>query len=422
MSDLAISVDGLSKSYRIARVQGKRYSTLQEDIVRLPRRAMDALRRNSMVSKSRLETFWALKNVSFEAREGDVIGIIGRNGAGKSTLLKILSRITEPTAGGADLYGRVGTLLEVGTGFHPELTGRENIYLSGAILGMRRTEITARFDEIVEFAEMAAFIDTPVKRYSSGMYMKLAFSVAAHLDPEILIVDEVLAVGDAVFQKKCIGKMGDVARTGRTVLFVSHNMAAVEALCKTGIWLERGVVRAMGPIQEVVNAYMQPALQTEVSQSDQFPAWNDDVGIGLLDCKAEVIVRDTTNLRITVDIGAREVLHRIGIGLTVYAQNGALISWLAPKMTNFMIERLEGVHRCVFECDDIGRYLSGGEYAIGVWAARPKIEDLVRVELATVVTIPPRDVYGSGQYFEARPWGLVPLALSFCESNVGSLR
>lgn len=199
---------------------------------------------------------WALRGVSFEVAPGEVVGIIGRNGAGKSTLLKILSHVTKPTAGRVELYGRVGSLLEVGTGFHPELTGRENIYLNGAILGMSRTEIKRKFDEIVAFAEVDRLLDTPVKRYSSGMYLRLAFAVAAHLEPEILVVDEVLAVGDAAFQKKCLGKMGEVARQGRTVLFVSHNMAAVENLCRRGVVLEQGQVKYAGTQSEAVAQYL----------------------------------------------------------------------------------------------------------------------------------------------------------------------
>ncbi len=239
MSETAIRVEGLSKSYRIARALRRQpYRTLQEEVVALPRTLWKRARGRSET----LETFWALSDVGFDVKEGEVIGIIGRNGAGKSTLLKILSRITEPTHGRAEIYGRVGALLEVGTGFHPELTGRENIFLSGAILGMRRDEIARRFEEIVAFAEVEQFIDTPTKRYSTGMYTRLAFAVAAHLEPEILLVDEVLAVGDAAFQKKCLGKMGDVAGDGRTVFFVSHNTQAVRQLCTRCILLEHGRV------------------------------------------------------------------------------------------------------------------------------------------------------------------------------------
>ncbi|HLZ98152.1 MAG TPA: ABC transporter ATP-binding protein, partial [Steroidobacteraceae bacterium] len=203
---------------------------------------------------------WALRDLSFEVEPGEVLGIVGRNGAGKSTLLKVLSRITEPTTGRVELYGRVGSLLEVGTGFHPELTGRENIFLSGAILGMRRAEIVRKFDEMVAFAEVEKFIDTPVKHFSSGMYVRLAFAVAAHLEPEILLVDEVLAVGDAAFQKKCMGKMGDVARAGRTIIFVSHNMASIESLCNSCLLISSGRLEARGEPVQIVMRYMAPEL------------------------------------------------------------------------------------------------------------------------------------------------------------------
>jgi lipopolysaccharide transport system ATP-binding protein len=256
MSDLAIRAEGISKAYTITHQTAGRYKTLQEDVISL----LKAPLRRGRTTRS---TFWALKDVSFEVKQGEVLGIIGRNGAGKSTLLKILSRITKPTRGYADVYGRVGSLLEVGTGFHPELTGRENIFLNGAILGMSRTEIQRRFDEIVEFAEVSRFLDTPAKRYSSGMYMRLAFAVAAHLDPEVLVVDEVLAVGDAEFQKKCLGKMGEVARSGRTVLFVSHNMAAVESLCQRVMLLEQGQIRVSDEASKVISIYLSDHSQVQ---------------------------------------------------------------------------------------------------------------------------------------------------------------
>jgi len=254
-SGIAVSVRGLSKSYTIAH-NVEKHITMAETVLE---RAKTAFKRVEQ------ETFWALKDVSFDVRHGDVVGIIGRNGAGKSTLLKVLSEITEPTTGEVRLYGRVGSLLEVGTGFHPELTGRENIFLNGAILGMTRAQITAQFDEIVDFAGVESFLDTPVKRYSSGMYVRLAFAVAAHLNPEILIVDEVLAVGDTEFQKKCLGKMQDVAtREGRTVLFVSHNMTAVQSLCRGVICLHQGRIVDQGPTRETVSRYLNTnALSTE---------------------------------------------------------------------------------------------------------------------------------------------------------------
>jgi lipopolysaccharide transport system ATP-binding protein len=247
----ALRVSDLSKSYRIGERPG-RYRTLRDTIADLAAAPLKRLRANGG-PKDR--TIWALKDVSFEVRQGEVVGVIGRNGAGKSTLLKILSRITEPTEGSAEMHGRVGSLLEVGTGFHPELTGRENVFLNGAILGMRRAEIQSKFDEIVAFAEIEKFMDTAVKHYSSGMYMRLAFAVAAFLEPEILLIDEVLAVGDVLFQKKCLGKMEDVARAGRTVLFVSHNMAAVRTLCTRGIVLHEGRVSETGDVGRCIEAY-----------------------------------------------------------------------------------------------------------------------------------------------------------------------
>jgi lipopolysaccharide transport system ATP-binding protein len=250
-----ISIEGLGKKYRIQHQQTRqRYVALRDVLtqkIAAPLRWLSGARDSSPA----VEEFWALTDVSFDVREGEVLGIIGRNGAGKSTVLKILSRITEPTTGRATLRGRAASLLEVGTGFHPELTGRDNIYLNGSILGMSRAEITRKFDEIVAFAGTERFLDTPVKRYSSGMYVRLAFAVAAHLEPEILIIDEVLAVGDAEFQQKCLGKMGEVARSGRTVLFVSHHLATVENLCHTGVLFDRGRVKAQGPVREVIAAY-----------------------------------------------------------------------------------------------------------------------------------------------------------------------
>ena len=257
-ADAAIRVENLSKRYLVGHqaVPGARYNSLREIIAR---NARDLARTTGDMFRGReiVEEFWALKDVSFEVSRGDVLGIVGRNGAGKSTLLKILSRITEPTRGRVRIKDRVASLLEVGTGFHPELTGRENIFLNGAILGMTKTEIKSKFDEIVAFAEIERFLDTPVKRYSSGMYVRLAFAVAAHLEPEILIVDEVLAVGDVEFQRKCLGKMKDVSQhDGRTVLFVSHNVAAVKSLCRTGLYLDRGEVKIWGTIDEAVSGYM----------------------------------------------------------------------------------------------------------------------------------------------------------------------
>lgn len=258
MTDIAIRVENLSKRFRIGVAQNKRnFREALIDGFKAPFRGAGKLLRGHATGAAELEdTIWALKDVSFEIKRGEVVGIIGGNGAGKSTLLKILSHITEPTEGFADIHGRVGSLLEVGTGFHSELTGRENIYLNGAILGMKRAEINRKFDEMVSFSEVERFIDTPVKHYSTGMYLRLAFAVAAHLEPEILLVDEVLAVGDVAFQRKCMGKMGDVSKEGRTILFVSHNMAAIANLCQKVILLREGTVVLNGETKEVIDRYL----------------------------------------------------------------------------------------------------------------------------------------------------------------------
>ena len=277
-NDIAISVRDLSKSYLVGHNSERKehYVTVRDTVARnvrnLARKTRDMFSGRAIVQGDTIEEFWALKDVSFDVNRGEVVGIIGRNGAGKSTLLKILSRITEPTRGSVKIKGRVASLLEVGTGFHPELSGRENIFLNGAILGMSRNEIQSKFDEIVEFAEISNFLDTPVKRYSSGMYVRLAFAVAAHLEPEILIVDEVLAVGDAEFQRKCLGKIGDVASSGRTVIFVSHNMSAVANLCSRAILISKGTLAGDGDRNEIINQYL---ASGQASQSGEMK-WDEE--------------------------------------------------------------------------------------------------------------------------------------------------
>ena len=272
-----ISVEGLGKKYTIRHEGQGRYRALREEIFKLPQRLFQRNHQDK-------EEFWALKDVSFDIMPGDRVGIIGRNGAGKSTLLKLLSRITEPSTGKITLRGRVASLLEVGTGFHPELTGRENIFLNGAILGMSRAEVRRKFDEIVDFAGVEKFLDTPVKRYSSGMYVRLAFAVAAHLEPEILIVDEVLAVGDAEFQKKCLGKMEQVGQDGRTVLFVSHNMAAIRQLCNSGLYLKQGLIHNSGYIENIITNY-----------TDNHHAEHEDI-FNIVDASDDIITFTECNL------------------------------------------------------------------------------------------------------------------------------
>ena len=286
MSEAIIIVEGLGKRYRIShQAERQRYVALR-DVITEKAKGFFRNRKSQIANRKSVEDFWALKDVSFEIKRGEVVGIIGRNGAGKSTLLKILSRITEPTKGRVRIKGRVASLLEVGTGFHPELTGRENIFLNGAILGMHRAEIRQKFDEIVAFAEVEKFLDTPVKRYSSGMYVRLAFAVAAHLEPEILIVDEVLAVGDAEFQKKCLGKMEDVAKGGRTVLFVSHNMQAVGSLCSRALLLKGGNVQMAGEAKAVVAFF----LKGEHGSSFEFRAPETAVRVNDVARLLEIVV------------------------------------------------------------------------------------------------------------------------------------
>ncbi|MBV9923427.1 MAG: ATP-binding cassette domain-containing protein [Acidobacteria bacterium] len=268
MEPVVVSVEGVSKRYRIGALHPG-YDSLREVLAGAVTQRLKRLRRRGDEEDD--TTLWALREVSFEVRRGEILGIVGRNGAGKSTLLKILSRITRPSQGQVEIYGRVGSLLEVGTGFHPDLTGRENVYLNGAVLGMRKAEIDAKFDEIVAFSELERFIETPVKRYSSGMYVRLAFSVAAHLEPEILIMDEVLAVGDMAFQQKCLDKMNDIRRQGRTIFFVSHNLPAITRLCKRAVLLERGHLVADGQPQEVVNRYLSTSWGAGAER-----VWGDD--------------------------------------------------------------------------------------------------------------------------------------------------
>ncbi|MEP6714101.1 MAG: polysaccharide ABC transporter ATP-binding protein [Terriglobia bacterium] len=284
-NEFAIRAEGIGKRYKLGAQE--RYRTLRDTLVETATAPFRIFQRRRGPDPAR--EFWALKDISFDVKQGEVVGIIGRNGAGKSTLLKILSRITEPTEGEAVIHGRIGSLLEVGTGFHPELSGRENIYLNGAILGMRKAEIQSKFDDIVAFAEVERFIDTPVKHYSSGMYTRLAFAVAAHLEPEILVIDEVLAVGDLAFQKKCLGKMREVANTGRTVLFVSHNMTAVRSLCSRVVWLQQGTVNRIGKVGEVVGEYLSSSgaavMQLEWPNPDEAPG-DDQVRLSRVSVKA----------------------------------------------------------------------------------------------------------------------------------------
>lgn len=341
MSDIAIRVENLSKRYRIG-LKDEMPDTLMgamKSWLKSPLANYHQLRRLSHFSDNGHDSndiIWALKDISFEIKHGEVVGVIGRNGAGKSTLLKILSRITEPTSGRAIINGRVSSLLEVGTGFHPELTGRENVYLNGTILGMSKQEVDRKFDEIVAFSEVEKFIDTPVKRYSSGMQVRLAFAVAAHLEPEILLVDEVLAVGDVSFQKKCLGKMSDVARAGRTVLFVSHNMAAIQRLCDSAILLNQGQVNARGTAMEVTELYLQAGIATSLCWERQSPPPNDVYfqKVYLSDEIGEILeyVTTTTSLKVVIEFAIKHRKHRdLQLSVNVVDGNGDTLFVSAPQ-------------------------------------------------------------------------------------------
>ena len=353
-----IAAEGLSKRYRIGARQAS-YATLRDSIAGALRARFGWLRRNGNQEEN---TIWALKDVSFEVAPGEVLGVIGRNGSGKSTLLKILSRITEPTAGKVDIYGRVGSLLEVGSGFHPELSGRENIYLNGAILGMKRSEIDRKFDEIVAFAETEKFIDTPVKYYSSGMYMRLAFSVAAHLEPEILIVDEVLAVGDVRFQKKCLGKIENIAQQGLTVVLVSHDMEATRKLCRTAVLLNKGAVSHIGNTGAVVEKYLDIHCETRSDYSIPFNQEDDKPGYAY-----RLIIESVNGTPISsipagqpwqIKVKAclkRQVEYFIaGLGLTTMSGVPVRTTWSKPQTLE------PGSYEMVFREDNIllcpGRY------------------------------------------------------------------
>jgi len=333
MSETVIKVESLSKKYRIGAREG--YKTFRETLVdaaKSPFQRIAGLNPKSQIRNLQSETIWALKDVSFEVKQGEVIGIIGRNGAGKTTLLKILSKITEPTEGRVELRGRVGSLLEVGTGFHPELTGHENIYLYGAILGMNRWEVTRKFDEIVAFAEIEKFIDTPVKRYSSGMYMRLAFAVAAHMETEILLVDEVLAVGDSAFQKKCLGKMGNMVGEGRTVLLVSHNMGAILQLCEKAILLENGYLHTFADAHQTTRQYLQMnqiaakldkrSFKGTVADLIQF----DTIMINDIRQTDKLVISPSSNIRIKVTGRCREELPGFRVTFSIFKDGVRLLS------------------------------------------------------------------------------------------------
>lgn len=413
MTEPAIAVRGLSKCYQLGAINRH---TLGDEITYLYHKirghnAADHMgkinaRSNPAAGKSQgPQDFWALKDVTFDVQPGEIIGIVGGNGAGKSTLLKILSRITEPTQGEAIINGRVGSLLEVGTGFHPELTGRENIFMSGTIQGMKKDEIIRKFDEIVDFSEISQFLDTPVKRYSSGMFVRLAFAVAAHLDPEILIVDEVLAVGDAAFQKKCLGKMGDVAKQGRTILFVSHNMAAVENLCTHALWLDHGQVRMIGETSPVVDHYL-GQIQA-VAQGIPLRDRQDRKGTGrarIIDFvvldeagKRHIVLRPghTYCFRLTCEVNTSEpVLPNVSAAISLKDLRGETI-WIVSSNFNHETKPLpRGISH--LECTVNDFNVAEGIYTASMSLGQGTSELLDALPNAVEITVEGGDFYGTG--------------------------
>ncbi len=386
-----IEVKNLSKKYRISHLQKTNYRTLREDLGALLKKPSSLVTGRTQEK----EEFWALKDVSFNVSKGEVVGIIGKNGSGKSTLLKILSRIVEPTDGEVIIRGKVASLLEVGTGFHPELTGRENILLNGAILGMKKREIQSKFDEIVAFSEVEKFLDTPVKYYSSGMYVRLAFAVAAHLEPEILIIDEVLAVGDAAFQKKSLSKMSSVAREGRTVLFVSHNISAIQNLCSRAILLNEGSIRADGPVSEVARKY---AASTAASAEQSLEKRQDRQGSGKViftNCQTLLSPKRTLKLKLSYLNKSRKSIDNIKVSVAIKDQKGDTLANLTNTVLDQQINLAEKKGDLYLNVEGVN--LASGEYYLDLFLAsdeqNSEIFDLV--EGGALLEIDNREFYST---------------------------
>ena len=398
MTHSAIKVSNLGKKYTIGTATNS-YRTLRETLSE-----QFSLSKRQQKDAQTPDHIWALRDVNFEVKKGEVLGIVGRNGAGKSTLLKVLSRVTEPTTGMVEIGGRVGSLLEVGTGFHPELTGRENIYLNGAILGMKRKEIESKFDEIVDFAEVEKFIDTPVKRYSSGMYLRLAFAVAAHLEPEILVVDEVLAVGDAEFQRKCLGKMTDVAKQGRTVLFVSHNMSAILRLTEETLVIDKGNLLLRAPTAEAVDFYLSRGLTQEgqrlwqPNEVDKRSAFQP-LSLRVTDRKGNLLdtVRSTDPFYVDFEYAIKSPIKGLRVGLYLITSHGEFVC------TSFDTDDPETFEK--YAVRDRGHYhsrvmipgvlLNGGRYVLGVNASAYRIKTYFHDEQALAINVDPSGAPGT---------------------------
>lgn len=412
MSDTAIRVENLGKMYKIGGPQN-RYRTLRETISE----SMSAMVRHLRTGTQAKEIIWALRNLDFEIKQGQVVGIIGRNGAGKSTLLKILARVTEPTEGMAEIHGRVGSLLEVGTGFHPELTGRENIFLNGAILGMKKAEIDKKFDEIVDFSEVEKFIDTPVKRYSSGMYLRLAFAVAAHLEPEILVVDEVLAVGDAEFQRKCLGKMSDVAREGRTVVFVSHNMSAILRLTEESMVIEKGKLALRAPTPQAVDYYLSKGFSQEgqrVWQKDEVPASAKPfrpIALRLNNSHGKVIDTLRSTERGTIEFEYELTQPIVGLRVGVYLQttHGEMVFTSFDTDDPELFEKYGTREKGHYfsRCSIPANLLNEGRFVVGINASSYRVKRYFQDEQALLFDVDPTGAPGM-QWIESRLGALRP--------------
>ncbi|MDH3976579.1 MAG: ABC transporter ATP-binding protein [Deltaproteobacteria bacterium] len=426
MSDTVIKVENLSKKYIIGHEKQERYRALRDIItngaVNLVKKCLPPfISTNSSFENQTHEEFWALKDISFEIKQGDKVGIIGRNGAGKSTLLKLLSRITEPTNGRFEISGRVASLLEVGTGFHPELTGRENIFLNGAILGMTKAEIKKKFDEIIEFAEIERFLDTPVKRYSSGMYVRLAFAVAAHLETEILIIDEVLAVGDTAFQKKCMGKMHEASTGGKTILFVSHNMAAIQKLCEITIMLDKGRLVSKGITKNIINDYLsissfEKELENDILKRSSIPGFEFTMLEAINPSSNKIATGEPLIIRahykhdpifFKLSSPAFAVIIKDILGIEIIRLSTIPIS-------GYDIEKL-------FSTGYIELFipffpLVGGSYSVDILLLRQRKECLIHIESALLINVDEKDIYDSGTTLN-RKRGLIALSHSWNHQN-----
>ena len=404
MSDLAVRVENISKKYRIG-VKEAKSETLVEALIKTIKSPVTNFRNLQNLSKfvndeNDSDVIWALRDVSFDVKLGESVAIVGNNGAGKSTLLKILSKITDPTAGSVLIKGKISSLLEVGTGFHPDLTGRENVYLNGTILGMKKTEIDRKFDEIV-------------KRYSSGMRVRLAFAVAAFLEPDILIIDEVLAVGDLDFQRKCLGKMDQVAKSGRTVLFVSHNMAAVRNLCQRGVMLVNGMVKFVGDINDVVGMYEKNLNTSEVVNPNLFPLVAKGYALQMNRLGSQVINNsDGADLIVEFELEAAERFSILGVVFWIHTADGQLIAKVLHKMADLHIYDLEGKKVFRLVSKNINHYLAAGEYTYSIHINIPKaVKKLIYAYNVARFTVPGYDVYGFGSFFEFSQHGIVPIPL-----------